>query len=191
MTLSSVWRTTRSHTSWHPAPQGILVSVFILASWWFVTPDIMASTQTSFVFLLFRDAGLWSPEQKSVSKHKVSSKITCCGWDDHSDTAAHTLIQRLHGKYGFFPLQSQLSEFCCLSVALDGQMMASIWLWAWWAVWWASGTRTERRKWRSSGRVAHHHRSGLSPGTRPSKREGSGVFTLRLMLLSQSLLGNP
>uniref|UniRef100_A0A8C1QIK4 Intraflagellar transport protein 122 homolog n=1 Tax=Cyprinus carpio TaxID=7962 RepID=A0A8C1QIK4_CYPCA len=24
--------------------------------------------------------GLWSPEQKSVSKHKVSSKITCCGW---------------------------------------------------------------------------------------------------------------
>uniref|UniRef100_A0A8C3AFV2 Intraflagellar transport protein 122 homolog n=1 Tax=Cyclopterus lumpus TaxID=8103 RepID=A0A8C3AFV2_CYCLU len=26
------------------------------------------------------DVGLWSPEQKSVNKHKVSSKITCCGW---------------------------------------------------------------------------------------------------------------
>ncbi|XP_051964785.1 intraflagellar transport protein 122 homolog isoform X1 [Xyrauchen texanus] len=26
------------------------------------------------------DFGLWSPEQKSVSKHKVSNKITCCGW---------------------------------------------------------------------------------------------------------------
>uniref|UniRef100_A0A8C7ENY9 Intraflagellar transport protein 122 homolog n=1 Tax=Neovison vison TaxID=452646 RepID=A0A8C7ENY9_NEOVI len=26
------------------------------------------------------DVGLWSPEQKSVSKHKSSSKITCCSW---------------------------------------------------------------------------------------------------------------
>ncbi|XP_030062455.1 intraflagellar transport protein 122 homolog isoform X2 [Microcaecilia unicolor] len=26
------------------------------------------------------DVGLWSPEQKSVSKHKTSSKITCCSW---------------------------------------------------------------------------------------------------------------
>ncbi|XP_063797290.1 intraflagellar transport protein 122 homolog isoform X2 [Pseudophryne corroboree] len=26
------------------------------------------------------DVGLWSPEQKSVTKHKVNSKITCCSW---------------------------------------------------------------------------------------------------------------
>lgn len=31
-------------------------------------------------FILFCVEGLWSPEQKSVSKHKSSSKITCCRW---------------------------------------------------------------------------------------------------------------
>uniref|UniRef100_A0A8W4FP55 Intraflagellar transport protein 122 homolog n=1 Tax=Sus scrofa TaxID=9823 RepID=A0A8W4FP55_PIG len=29
---------------------------------------------------VFCTEGLWSPEQKSVSKHKSSSKITCCSW---------------------------------------------------------------------------------------------------------------
>lgn len=27
---------------------------------------------------VFFHQGLWSPEQKSVSKHKTSSRITCC-----------------------------------------------------------------------------------------------------------------
>ncbi|KAK1161520.1 hypothetical protein AOXY_G19089 [Acipenser oxyrinchus oxyrinchus] len=26
------------------------------------------------------DFGLWKPEKKSVAKHKINSKITCCGW---------------------------------------------------------------------------------------------------------------
>ncbi len=24
--------------------------------------------------------GLWSPEQRSVAKHRVSSKVLCCSW---------------------------------------------------------------------------------------------------------------
>ena len=29
---------------------------------------------------MFSFAGLWSPEQKSVNKQKVSARVTCCGW---------------------------------------------------------------------------------------------------------------
>ncbi|XP_051509236.1 intraflagellar transport protein 122 homolog isoform X2 [Myxocyprinus asiaticus] len=38
------------------------------------------------------DIGLWSPEQKSVSKHKVSSKITCCGWTNDGQYLALGLM---------------------------------------------------------------------------------------------------
>ena len=27
-----------------------------------------------------RRVGLWSPEQKSVNKHKLNSRVTCCSW---------------------------------------------------------------------------------------------------------------
>ena len=30
--------------------------------------------------MVFSDTGLWSPEQKAVSKSKISSKACCCGW---------------------------------------------------------------------------------------------------------------
>ena len=33
---------------------------------------------TEVLFLL--SSGLWSPEQKSVSKHKVHSRVTACSW---------------------------------------------------------------------------------------------------------------
>uniref|UniRef100_A0A3B3SNU1 Intraflagellar transport protein 122 homolog n=1 Tax=Paramormyrops kingsleyae TaxID=1676925 RepID=A0A3B3SNU1_9TELE len=36
--------------------------------------------------------GLWSPEQKSVSKHKVSSKITCCGWTNDGQYLALGMV---------------------------------------------------------------------------------------------------
>ncbi|XP_054035805.1 intraflagellar transport protein 122 homolog [Dryobates pubescens] len=38
------------------------------------------------------DFGLWSPEQKSVSKHKTSSKITCCSWTNDGQYLALGLL---------------------------------------------------------------------------------------------------
>ncbi|XP_060691773.1 intraflagellar transport protein 122 homolog [Hemiscyllium ocellatum] len=38
------------------------------------------------------DFGLWSPEQKSVSKHKVNSKITCCSWTNDGQYLAISLF---------------------------------------------------------------------------------------------------
>uniref|UniRef100_A0A674PJN6 Intraflagellar transport protein 122 homolog n=1 Tax=Takifugu rubripes TaxID=31033 RepID=A0A674PJN6_TAKRU len=38
------------------------------------------------------DFGLWSPDQKSVSKHKVSSRITCCGWTNDGQYLALGMI---------------------------------------------------------------------------------------------------
>ena len=39
-----------------------------------VTASLASATATDF--------GLWSPEQKAVAKHKVSSRITCMSWTD-------------------------------------------------------------------------------------------------------------
>lgn len=40
------------------------------------------------------DFGLWSPEQKSVSKHKVSSKVLCCSW---TNDGHHVALGQLNG----------------------------------------------------------------------------------------------
>ncbi|KAK0064191.1 intraflagellar transport protein 122 [Biomphalaria pfeifferi] len=41
------------------------------------------------------DFGLWSPEQKSVSKNKVSSRITCCSWTNDGQYLALGLYNGL------------------------------------------------------------------------------------------------
>ncbi|XP_052282617.1 intraflagellar transport protein 122 homolog isoform X3 [Dreissena polymorpha] len=41
------------------------------------------------------DFGLWSPEQKSVSKHKVSSRVTCCSWTNDGQYLALGLYNGL------------------------------------------------------------------------------------------------
>ena len=49
------------------------------------------------------DFGIWSPEQKSVVKHKVSNKITCSSWTKDGQYAAlgfysgHISIRALKG----------------------------------------------------------------------------------------------
>ena len=43
----------------------------------------------------FFPSGLWSPEQKSVSKHKTSSRITCCGWTNDGQYLALGLYNGL------------------------------------------------------------------------------------------------
>lgn len=45
--------------------------------------------------LLFFSSGLWSPEQKSVSKHKTSSRITCCSWTNDGQYLALGLYNGL------------------------------------------------------------------------------------------------
>lgn len=39
--------------------------------------------------------GLWSPEQKNVSKHKVNSRITCCSWTNDGQYLALGLYNGL------------------------------------------------------------------------------------------------
>ncbi|KAL4226474.1 hypothetical protein ACF0H5_014457 [Mactra antiquata] len=41
------------------------------------------------------DFGLWPPEQKSVSKHKVSSRVTCCSWTNDGQYLALGLYNGL------------------------------------------------------------------------------------------------
>ncbi|KAK7884869.1 hypothetical protein WMY93_027992 [Mugilogobius chulae] len=71
------------------------------------------------------DFGLWSPEQKSVNKHKVSSKITCCG-DEHNDILA---VADWGQKLSFYQLSGKqigkdrtLSyDPCCVSYFSKGE----------------------------------------------------------------------
>eukprot|EP00906_Rhabdomonas_costata_P031099 RCo043952 len=60
-----------------------------------VTQQLASATSSDF--------GLWSPEQKSVSKHKVTSKVLCCGWTNDGHHLALGQLNgtiSIHGKTG-------------------------------------------------------------------------------------------
>ncbi|XP_010568482.1 PREDICTED: intraflagellar transport protein 122 homolog isoform X2 [Haliaeetus leucocephalus] len=71
------------------------------------------------------DFGLWSPEQKSVSKHKTSSKITCCR-DERNDILA---VADWGQKLSFYQLsgkqigKDRMLNFdpCCVSYFTKGE----------------------------------------------------------------------
>uniref|UniRef100_A0A8C3PIF9 Intraflagellar transport protein 122 homolog n=1 Tax=Calidris pygmaea TaxID=425635 RepID=A0A8C3PIF9_9CHAR len=71
------------------------------------------------------DFGLWSPEQKSVSKHKASSKITCCR-DERNDILA---VADWGQKLSFYQLsgkqigKDRVLNFdpCCVSYFTKGE----------------------------------------------------------------------
>ncbi|XP_066554280.1 intraflagellar transport protein 122 homolog [Amia ocellicauda] len=70
------------------------------------------------------DFGLWSPEQKSVSKHKVSSKITCCGWTNDGQYLA------LGMQNGVVSIRNKNGEEK-VKIERPGGSLSTIWSIAW------------------------------------------------------------
>ncbi|XP_059379664.1 intraflagellar transport protein 122 homolog isoform X1 [Carassius carassius] len=70
------------------------------------------------------DFGLWSPEQKSVSKHKVSSKITCCGWTNDGQYLALGMMN------GVVSIRNKSGEEK-VKIERPGGSLSPIWSIAW------------------------------------------------------------
>nr|XP_033484613.1 intraflagellar transport protein 122 homolog isoform X1 [Epinephelus lanceolatus] len=70
------------------------------------------------------DFGLWSPEQKSVNKHKVSSKITCCGWTNDGQYLALGMMN------GVVSIRNKNGEEK-VKIERPGGSSSSIWSIAW------------------------------------------------------------
>ncbi|RDD42914.1 Intraflagellar transport protein 122-like protein [Trichoplax sp. H2] len=68
------------------------------------------------------DFGLWSPEQKSVSKHRCNSRITCCGWTNDGQY----LALGLHN--GNISIRNKLGEE---KVKIDRPNSPPVWCLSW------------------------------------------------------------
>eukprot|EP01006_Ploeotia_vitrea_P032643 TRINITY_DN64821_c0_g1_i1.p1 TRINITY_DN64821_c0_g1~~TRINITY_DN64821_c0_g1_i1.p1 ORF type:complete len:1202 (-),score=127.96 TRINITY_DN64821_c0_g1_i1:106-3711(-) len=66
------------------------------------------------------DFGLWSPEQKSVSKHRIPSKVLCCSW---TNDGHHLALGHLNGQIS---IRSKAGE-----EKLSIKRTAPVWTLAW------------------------------------------------------------
>ncbi|XP_077972109.1 intraflagellar transport protein 122 homolog [Styela clava] len=70
------------------------------------------------------DFGLWSPEQKSVNKHKVNSRITCCSWTNDGQYFAVGLFN------GIISIRSKLGEEK-VKIERPGGSLSPVWCLQW------------------------------------------------------------
>ncbi|XP_068453196.1 intraflagellar transport protein 122 homolog isoform X2 [Clinocottus analis] len=84
------------------------------------------------------DFGLWSPEKNSVTKHKVSSKITCCGWTNDGQYLALGMMN------GVVSIRNKNGEEK-VKIERQGGSTSPIWSIAWNPSKWQ---RSPRERWR-------------------------------------------
>ncbi|XP_074646999.1 intraflagellar transport protein 122 homolog [Tubulanus polymorphus] len=70
------------------------------------------------------DFGLWSPEQKSVSKHKVGCRITCCSWTNDGQYMALGLFN------GIVSIRNKTGEEK-VKIERPGSSLSPIWAVEW------------------------------------------------------------
>ncbi len=69
-------------------------------------------------------AGLWSPEQKSVSKHKVNSRVTACSWTNDGQYMALGLYN------GFVSIRNKGGEEK-VKIERSGGILSPVWAVEW------------------------------------------------------------
>uniref|UniRef100_A0A8D0LBE5 Intraflagellar transport protein 122 homolog n=1 Tax=Sphenodon punctatus TaxID=8508 RepID=A0A8D0LBE5_SPHPU len=90
------------------------------------------------------DFGLWSPEQKSVSKHKSSSKITCCSWTNDGQYLALGMFN------GIISIRNKNGEEK-VKIERPGGALSTIWSICWnpssrWETFWSSRANEEEEE---------------------------------------------
>ncbi|CAK8675911.1 intraflagellar transport protein 122 homolog [Clavelina lepadiformis] len=81
-----------------------------------VTPQLISCSSGDF--------GLWGPEQKSVNKHKINSRITCCSWTNDGQYVAMGMYN------GIISIRTKLGEEK-IKIERPGGSLSPIWNLKW------------------------------------------------------------